>query len=95
MNYKMIFAVLRQVGSKLWICVHTHTGSTSSIPLPSYSKNKSVVKLVEFLFTCNLLDRLREPPARAYSPELEDVGKDKPDGDRREIGCLGIDRVEV
>ena len=42
-----------------------------------------------------LLDRLREPPARAYSPELEGVGTDKPDGDRREIGCSGIDRVEV
>ncbi len=29
----------------------------------------------------DLLDRFREPPARAYSPEPEGVGRDKPDGD--------------
>jgi hypothetical protein len=56
------------------------------MPLPSYSKNESVVELVGLLFSCNLLDRFREPPARAYSPEPEGVGKDKPDGDGHVIG---------
>lgn len=37
--------------------------------------------------TCNLLDRFREPPARAHSSES--------DGDGRVVGRLRIDRVEL
>jgi hypothetical protein len=48
------------------------------------------VRSIEFLFTCNLLDRFREPPSRAYSPEPEGVGEDKPDGDERDVGHLRI-----
>lgn len=67
---------------------------TSSMPLPSYiknSKNESVVELVELHFTCSLLNRFREPPARAYVPEHDGVGKDKPDGNGRVVGHLSIE----
>ena len=57
-----------------------------SIPLPSYVRNESAVKLGEFLFTGDQLDRFREPPARAYNPECEGVGKDKFDGAMHEVG---------
>ena len=43
----------------------------------------------------HLLDRLCEPPVRAYSPEPEGVGKDKPEGDGSVVVRLRIDRVEA
>ena len=57
-----------------------------SISLPSYVRNESAVKLGELLFASNQLDRFRVPPARAYNPEREGVGKDKFDGDRHIVG---------
>ena len=56
----------------------THTGST----LLSYSKDKSIVELVELLFTCNQLNRFCEPPACAYNldPKGVDTGKFDDDG---------------
>ena len=70
-----------------------HAGSTSL----SHSKDKSVVEL---LFTCDQLNSFREPPARAYNPEPEGVGKDKFNSDGRVVGRLRLeilrfDRVEL
>ena len=62
----------------------THAGSTSL----SHSKDKSIVEL---LFTCNQLNRFREPPAHAYNSEPEGVGKGKFDGDGRVVGCLRVE----
>lgn len=76
--------------SKLRICVHTHAGSASSIPLPSYSKNESVVELVEHLnFSSTviyLIDSANHLRTLISSPEPEGIGKDKPDGDGHVIG---------
>ena len=38
--------------------------------------------------TCNQLDRFREPPPGAYSPEPQGVGKDDPDCDGRVVERL-------
>ena len=68
-----------------------HRGNTPSIPLPSYVRNESAVKLGELLFTGNQLDRFRESPARAYNTEPEGVVKDKFGGDWHIVGRLRIE----
>ena len=67
-----------------------HRCNTPSIPLPSYVRNESAVKLGELLFTGNQLDGFRESPARAYNPEPEGIVKYKFDGDGRVV-CLRIE----
>ena len=45
--------------------------------------------------TCDLLDGPREPPPGAYGPEPEGVREDDPDGNRRVVERLGVDRGEL